>query len=501
MAENFGLDNNFLEVRRSMAKALVERHSGHYIVTEPPENHLLPYEITLRNRESEWFHKLNPCDFLHKQKDDATRVTLNTKILISACEDFFQNTYEGTDYYKSVIKTLRRHIKKITDQKLTDWLKGEHSQDAIKTTYLLYQLHICTPSGIEILANEKDSRYVSVELFSARHQSLNKKITIEEDNVVLLSSWLKELFVKATFHCDMKYRAVLKNLDLIHSGYLGLYAYLLQEPDESLRSQLIEALFPIDILNRDNPAKETLSITLMRKWQLQRSIINRKAIDELAIKDPLVSAIDGNLLPEHSLPHLKIKQVETIRNGAAFLTYYMYAMEYRNLTKNLTEEEFKIFVEKIKRLEPKIFQLLASDAANKIKVVAKGISTDSKQTSLFNTLNNYFQQNINITTSHWGTDKTLVPPIKLDNGCDAHLTYFSLRIFHAVCMPELTGKDYLNKIIQDQNNKDSFNHMVRRYISNLSVPEIFNDMERVNKIMSEYTGSIYKILPNAPECT
>ena len=59
----------------------------------------------------------------------------------------------------------------------------------------------------------------------------------------------------------------------------------------------------------------------------------------------------------------------------------------------------------------------------------------------------------------------------------------------------------LNKIIQDQNNKDSFNHMVRRYISNLSVPEIFNDMERVNKIMSEYTGSIYKILPNAPKCT
>jgi hypothetical protein len=504
MAKSLESNPEFLAKRKELASSLVERHTGTYTSVNTEENHILPYEDALLKKDKLWFEKLDPCDFLYKSADlNKGTLKLDKGTLKSACTAFYQNSDRGGDYYQSALRPFNKHIRKITNQTLTTWLEGDFAQDAIKTTYLLYKLHLCTPSGLNMLANATDARYVSVELFSARHKPVNKAANPEEDNVILLSAWLKELIINVIHHRDYKYKVVLKNLDSIHSGYLTLYNYIYSKHSSKHQAELFDDLFPAVIRDRELPVKEELSTTLIRAWQMKRAAINQNASLTPSITDPLILAINSHLKTTELLKVITPKMKQEIIDGASFLTYYVYAIKFRKLTKVLTESEFDDFLHEIKAMEPKIVELLTSDIENDIRVVAKGIGSDSKQTSLLNTLRNYFEQNRDIIKSAWEKKSCATPTIHLNNGCDTHLTYLWLRIHHIIEAPNSKGEEYVNNLVTNQekalNQYKEFCKLVNCYIQNMSVTEIYDDMKRVDKYMSNLTKGSFRLLPRATE--
>ncbi|PSW93235.1 hypothetical protein C9J52_15715 [Photobacterium iliopiscarium] len=177
---------NLEQLRSLKRKKLVERHSGEYCETCYPENHMLPFEKTLRSldKTSEEFTNCSEFDFLYQGK---SKKLLSKKGFRIACEALYSGSDKGEDYFSSAKETISKHIKTITGKSLAKWLEDkEFGQDAFKTAYLLYELHLATPRGLEMLTKKADPRFAEVELFTSHHQSKNRQARLEDDQVIVL---------------------------------------------------------------------------------------------------------------------------------------------------------------------------------------------------------------------------------------------------------------------------------------------------------------------------
>lgn len=481
-----------LEQLRSLKrKKLVERHKGIYVATCYPENHLLPFESKLRSldKTSGEFTNCSEFDFLYQGKPETP---LSKKGLRGACEALYRGSDKGEDYFSYAKGTISKHIKTITGKSLAEWLKDEEfGQDAFKTAYLLYDLHLATPSGLEMLPKKADPRFAEVELFTSHHQPKNRNTKSEEDQVIVLSAWLKEFFSKTLFHRSEIERGMAKNLDMIFTGYQRVYQYVDGCKDEQLRAKLHSAVFDEQILARKLKPREPLSIELMRTWQGNVKHHNLSNHAQIEIKSCFLKA-DKQKEKQHPMT-AKVKDVLLL--GARLFSWLLLQDTVKVTFHQLSDSDCQQLLDITTSREGCIYAHFTNDYQNGVKLSVKGIGEDSKRTSLFNSLEGLVDSNRSLLTANM--DPFTI--IKLDNNCETHHNYLRLRAIFACQEESISAQEFLSRNQRVSIQYNTVVEYVENYINSMTMDELNSDINRINKVLSNHIGSEFMLLPTASE--
>lgn len=477
-----------LEQLRSLKrKKLVERHKGAYIATCYPENHILPFENKLRSldKTSGEFTNCSEFDFLYQGKSETP---LSKKRLREDCEALYRGSDKGEDYFFYAKETISKHIKTITGKSLAKWLEDEEfGQDAFKTAYLLYDLHLATPSGLEMLTKKADPRFAEVELFTGHHQPKNRNAKLEDDQVIVLSAWLKEFFSKTLFHRSEIERGMAKNLDLIFTGYCNVvHQYIDKFMDEKLRAKQHSAVFDEQILARKSKPREPLSTKLMRAWQSNVKYHNLSNNAHIEIESWFLKA-DEQKAKQRTIT----AEVDNVLLLGARLFSWLFLQEALKVTfHQLSFSEWRSLLDTTTSRERNIYVYFTNDYQNGIKLEVKGIGEDSKKSSLFNSLEALVDNNRSLLMANQEPSAK----INLDNNCETHYNYLRLRALFACDKASISAQDFLSRyrVSNQYNNTVEF---VENYINSMTLDELNSDINRINNVMAKLTGGVFSLLP------
>lgn len=479
------------QLRSLKRKKLVERHKGDYIATSYPENHLLPFERRLRSldKTSVEFTECPIFDFLHQEQSKK----LTPKELRGACESIYGSSDKGEDCFVNTKKTITKHIKSITGRSLDEWFKDtEFDQDALRTAYLLYDLHLATPSGLAMLTKKADPRFAEVELFTSHHHPKNTNTQPEDDQVILLSAWLKEFFSKALFHRSEIERGMAKNLDLILVGYLHVHSCIEDCTDEQLRTKLHSEVFDDQIATRTSQPKEPLSTKLMRAWQNNVKSHNQSHCDHSELTRCFLDADK----PKDNPRPITNEVNRVLVLGARLFSWVVLQAEIRAAYHQLNSLELQQLRDIAKDIEDLIHVKFTNDYKNGTKLRVKGIGEDSKKTSLFNSLKALVENNQRILETN---QNPFSKQINHDDNCETHYKYFVWRAYFACQMDCMSAQEFLSKIQRSQTQNESVIAKVTSRINSMTLNELNSDINRINRIMSNYTKGEYRLLPLASE--
>lgn len=488
---DFEQSTNLEQLRLIKRKNLVERHMGAYIATHYPENHLLPFENKLRSldKEADEFTNCSEFDFLFLGKSVAP---LTKKGFRGACEALYSGSDKGEDYFSYAKETISKHIKTITGKSLAKWLADEEfGQDAFKTAYLLYDLHLSTPSGLEMLTKRADPRFAEVELFSGHHQPKNRNARLEDGQVIVLSAWLKEFFSKTLFYRSETERGMAKNLDFILTAYQRVHAYIDHLEDDQLRTRLRSEVFDEEILARKSPPREPLSTKFIRAWHISVKSHNCSNYAHSQIKNCFITADK-----QKAKKRTKTAKVENVLLlGARLFSWLILQHEVRVDFSLISSSELQRLQDKTTIREELINICFSNDYQNDIKLTAKGIGDDSKKTSLFKTLEALVDNN----RRQLEDNKDPYTKINLDNNCEIHHAYFQIRALFACEAKSTSAQNFWSRWQEViTKNKSKYEH-VANYISSMSLDELNSDINKVDKIMTQHLGATFRLLPLARE--
>jgi len=474
---------------------LLERHAGKYKAVPSIENHLLPFECELAKKSKNYFELLDRIEFLYVEPENLEYKKLTQKDFQEACKLFFSDKKKGTDYFQNVKKTISKHIKKITGQTLSTWTRGPHSQDALKTGYLLYQLHIAIPSGLEIITKSGDPRFAEVELFTGHHKPKNSNEIAENDQVIMLSTWLKELFSKALFHRSEIERGMLKNLDLIFTGYHCVFKFIYNGRKKEEADNLFAEIFNSVVGKINKVPDEVLSIKLMRTWQENVKYHNVSCYLSERVVNSFLKANEVQQFHTDSKITLSSKDEELLRLGARLFSWILFQGAFKYTFKVFTESEKLEMIALARQREDKIYYCLRSDLENQISLIAKGIGEDSKKTSIKNTLKLLVENNRKILNQPFD----IFVVLNIDNNCETHYRYLYLRVVHFCDHGDISPEDFIrmNKDHIESNNKQV--KWVYDYVNSMTLDELYHDIQRVNRIMSKLVGGDFTLLAPASE--
>ena len=479
------------QLRALKRKKLVERHKGAYIATCYPENHLLPFENKLRalDKTSGEFTNCAEFDFLYQGE---SKGPLLKKGLRRACEALYRGSDKGEDYFSYAKETISKHIKTITGKSLAKWLKDEEfRQDAFKTAYLLYDLHLATPSGLEMLPKKADPRFAEVELFTSHHQPKNRNAKLEDDQVIVLSAWLKEFFSKTLFHRSEIERGMAKNLDLIFTGYHRVYQYIDKCKDKKSRAKLHSAIFDEQILARESKPREPLSIKLIRAWQSNVKYHNISNHAYIEIESCFLKA-DKQQAKQRTIT-AEVDNVLLL--GARLFSWLVLQEEVKVAFHRLNPLDWQYRLDITKSREERIYAYFANDYQNGIKFKVKGIGEDSKRTSLFNSLEALVDNNRILLTAN----KNPLAMINLDNNCETHYNYLQLRALFACQRESISAQEFLSCNQRASTQYNNAVEYIANYINSMTLDELNSDIDRINEVMTKYTGAEFRLLPPARE--
>lgn len=483
---------NLKELRSLKRKKLVERHKGKYIATYYPENHILPFESKLSSldKKSEEFTSCSVYDFLYQSKLGAP---LSKKGFRRACEALYRGSDKGEDYYSYAKKTISKHIKTITGKSLAKWLEDEEfGQDAFKTAYLLYDLHLATPSGLEMLTKKSDPRFTEVELFTSLHQPKNRNASLEDDQVIVLSAWLKELFTKMLFRRSEIERGMAKNLDLIFNGYYHVYQYIDKLEEEQFRTRLYSEVFDEQILARTSQPREPLSTKLMRVWQ--SSVKDHNLSNDVYIEIDRCFLKADKLIEKQRTLTAEVDRVLLL--GARLFSWLLLQNEVKVAFHPFSSSDINQLLYITKKRENLIYVKFTNDYKNGTKLKAKGIGEDSKKTSLFNSLAALVDNNRALLE----VDKPpLSAQINLNNNCETHYKYLMMRAIFACKTESITTQEFLSDHQRMRTDNIKIFNFVKKYINSMTLEEIYSDISRINKVLSKHNGSEFWLLPHASE--
>ncbi|MDH5924342.1 hypothetical protein L8R85_25420 [Vibrio splendidus] len=448
--------------------ALIERHRGCYMPVSTIEHHYLPYELEIAKLSCKELSEHNPFDFLFKATPDSPPQALNLASLKRAFNKLYENK-SGEDEYDIVKKTVDKKIIAITKKSLSKWQCGPHSIDALKTTYLLFQLHKITPMGLDMLSKNGDSRLSEVELFTSHHKSINKKEKI--DHIVLLSAWIKEFFCKALYHRSEVERGVLKNLDLIHRGYFNLYY------DGQTTGKHAEILRE-DIFSRD-PVQEDLSTTLMRKYRCFTKQNNLAVTSDITLLNKLTSPdaqIDTSTLKDCDL--------ELAKKSSIIFSKHL-IKEMFILT---SPEDYTVLGDRyLHSFSERIYETFRDTLSLKGLVLkAKKVgSTGSPRTSIRNTLKQLVDNNAPLINNRFRMEEK----INMDESCDVHFKNLEAAAKWAI--------SHNDKVKTDLNQYFDIESKVSAYLERMTPQEIFDDMERIRDLTMDNQGRYFSVLTEA----
>lgn len=482
---------NLEELRSLKRKKLVERHKGTYIATCYPENHILPFESKLRSldKTSGEFTNCSEFDFLYQGKSG---VPLSKKGFRGACEALYKGSDKGEDYFSYAKETISKHIKTITGKSLAKWLEDEEfGQDAFKTAYLLYDLHLATPSGLEMLTKKADPRFAEVELFTSHHQPKNRNATLEDDQVIVLSAWLKELFSKMLFQRSEIERGMAKNLDLIFTGYHCVHQYIDEFTDEQFRAKLHSEVFDEQILARTSQPREPLSTKLMRAWQSNVKYHNLSNHAYIEIESCFLKADK----PKAKLRTITAEVDSVLLLGARLFSWLLLQNEVKVAFHQLSSPELNWLLDITKSREKFIYVNFTNDYKNGTKLRVKGIGEDSKKTSLFNSLEALVDNNRSLLEA----DQAPFAQINLDNNCETHYNYLRMRALFACQTESISAQEFLSRNQRARTQNSNTIEHVANYINSMTLDELNSDINRINKVLAKYTGSEFRLLPHASE--
>lgn len=484
---------NLVQLRSLKRKKLVERHKGLYVATCYPENHLLPFERELRflDKTSGEFTNCSEFDFLYQGKPETP---LSMKRLREACEALYRGSDKGEDYFSYAKETISQHIKTITGNSLAMWLKdADFGQDAFKTAYLLYDLHLATPSGLEMLTKKADPRFTEVELFTGHHQPKNRNTKLEEDQVIVLSAWLKEFFSKTLFRRSEIERGMAKNLDMIFTGYHNVYQYVDRCKDEQLRAKLHSAVFDEQILARKLKPREPLSTELMRAWQGNVKYHNLSNHAQIEIQNCFLKA--GKQKEKQRTITAKVDDVLLL--GARLFSWLFLQDTVKVTFHQLSDSDYQQLLNITTSREGCIYAHFTNDYQNAVKLKVKGIGEDSKRTSLLNSLEALVDNNRSLLTAN----KKPFSRMNLDNNCETHYNYLRLRALFACQRESISAQEFLslsrNQLVSTQYHNTV--EYVANYINSMTLDELNSDINRINKVLSKHIGSEFMLLPTASE--
>lgn len=473
---------NLEQLRALKRKKLVGRHKGTYIATCYPENHLLPFENKLRSldKTSSEFTNCSEFDFLYQGEPKGQ---LSKKGLRKACEALYGGSHKGEDYFSYAKETISKHIKTITGKSLAKWLEDEEfRQDAFKTAYLLYDLHLATPSGLEMLTKTADPRFAEVELFTSHQQPKNRNAKLEDDQVIVLSAWLKEFFSKTLFHRSEIERGMAKNLDVIFVGYLRVH----QNIDKRIDNKSHSTVFDEQILARKSKPREPLSIKLIRAWQSNVKYHNISNHDHVEIERCFLKA---------DKQQAKQRIITAEVDNVLFLGARLFSWLVLQNKEKETFDEFSLPLDITKSIEERIYAYFTNDYKNGITFRVKGIGEDSKRMSLFNSLEALVDNNRSLLTAN----KDPRAKINHDNNCETHYNYFLLRAKFA-CQPEsISAQEFFSRNQQARTHFNNTVEYVANYINSMTLDELNSDINRINKVMTNCIEGEFRLLPPARE--
>jgi hypothetical protein len=487
------IEREFKEVRKFAQHELIERHKGLYHPTISIENHLLPFERYLKKKDRGWFEKLDPIMFLYLPLRKATPVALTKRNFQEACEFLYNDSKTGKDYLQNAKKTISLHIEKITGINLFKWMqKGPHQQDAFRTGYLLYQLQLATPGGLEMLTKEADPRFAEVELFTGHHPQENRKTSDKNTQVILLSAWLKDLFSKTLFHRSEVERAMLKNLDTIFTGYLHVYT-LISSGKINNEKELLTKIFDSRKVQENNIVDDPLSVILMRTWQMKRHKYNLSNQTTPSIMEAFLCA---NKLQHSPITRKRIisdKDKKVIRLGAKIFCWIIFQIEYKKSTKILDKKEILKLLMVAQQRESKLYFLIKSDVENSVRLISKGIGEDCKKTSILNTIKLLVKNN----------EKVLDKPINqftvlnMNNNCETHYNYLIFRANHLCNYSHIPAEEFIHLYEKELKEKKEINEFITTYINSMSINELHEDIQRINGIISKLINAEFRLHPPA----
>lgn len=458
-----------MQEKEQRQRSLLAKHQGPYLPVSTIEHHYLPYELKLAKLSREELSKYSPYNFLFKPLPGSPGVKLDLPGLKQACEILVDNK-NGESEYDNVIKTVNKKIESITGKKLSHWQKGQYSEDALKVTYLLFKLQKTLPMGLDIFSKEGNEKYSEIELFTSHHKPTNKNDDF--DHIQLLSAWIKELFCNVLFHRSEKERGVLKNLDLIHSGYMRLL-------DKEIREGRGYNLLINDIFNREK-INEELSTTLLRKHKTFTKNNNIKVLENCDILKEIEKNNQKINFSELRKSDLKLAKDSSIIFSKAILKdiYRAERLEDYSILSNIQLKNFSNI----------IYNLLKKTLSIKdLKLESKKVgSTGSNRTSIRTTLQQLVDQNKEIINMSFRFED----PINMDEYCNLHYK----------ALEEAAKREIENKSHYIADNKDNYvelDNKVSDYLDRMTPVEIFNDIERIRNITMNDEGFHFSILASA----
>lgn len=477
---------NLKQLRLLKRKDLVARHEGKYTPTSYPENFLLPFEKKLRSFEktADEFINCSEFDFLFQSTPE---VRLTKKRFREACEALYRGSDRGEDHFTSAKETIDKHIKTITGKSLAQWQADkEFGQDAFKTAYLLYDLHLSTPSGLEMLTKKADPRFAEVQLFSVQQQPKNRNAKLEDDQVVVLSSWLKEFFSKALFNRSKTERGMAKNLDLIFSEYNKVRRYINNLTDKQLQAKLYTAVFDEQILARKSQPREPLSVKLIRAWQA--NVKTHNLSNFYSVEKSFLEADK----PKGKQRTITAEVKDLLLLGARLFSWILLRIKVSHSTHTLSPSEWKKLYAEANNEEKLILTCFTNDYKYGTKIEVKGIGEDSKRTSLFNSLKTLVDNNRRQLENNEDPSTT----INFDNCCETHYTYLKLRADFACYAEGVSAQDFLSHGQHSACQSKITYEDLENYIEAMTLNELDSDIKKVNKILAEHcgVGSTYRLL-------
>ena len=480
---------NLEELRSLKRKKLVERHKGAYVATCYPENHILPFESKLRSldKTSGEFTSCSEFDFLYQGKSG---VPLSKKGFRGACEALYRGSDKGEDYFSYAKETISKHIQTITGKSLAKWLEDEKfGQDAFKTAYLLYDLHLATPRGLEMLTKKADPRFTEVMLFTSQQQPKNRNAKLEDDQVIVLSAWLKEFFSKTLFHRSEVERGMAKNLDLIFSGYRKVLLYIDTIKDEQDRVKLHSEVFDKQKLSRKSKPREPLSTTLMRTWQSNVKHHNISNNASIELEECFLQA-EKQKVKQRTITD-EVDKVLLL--GARLFSWWFLQNEVKASFHELSNVEFARLRYITKKRETLIYVIFTHDYKNGTKLKVKGIGEDSKRTSLFNSLEALVDNNRNLLTAN----ETPLDQINFRNNCDTHFNYLIMRAKFACQAESISAQEFLYRNQRAITQGSNTTEYVANYIDSMTLDELNSDINRINKVLTKHLRAEFRLLPHA----
>ncbi|WP_440890172.1 hypothetical protein [Vibrio sp. WZ-1] len=461
-----------MTTKEERQRSLLAKHQGIYIPVSTIEHHYLPYELKLAKLSREKLSKYSPYDFLFKPLPGSPNVELNLPGLKQACENLFDNQ-SGESEYENTIKTINKKITTLTKKSLSYWQNSQYFEDAFKMTYLLFKLQKTLPMGLDVYSKGGDERYSEIELFTSHHEPTNKKD--EFDHIQLLSAWIKEIFCNILFQRSEIERGVLKNLDLIHSGYTRVIS-------EEVREGRGYKLLRNDVFKRP-PVEEELSITLLRKYNDFTKSNNINTLENSNIIKIIDSSYKDLSPLNLSEPDLKLAKDSSIIFSKAILKDIYRTSKPESYT-NLANIQLKNFSNIIYDVFKRVLSI------KKPILVAKRIgSTGSHRTSIRNSLHNLVDKNKKIINMRFCVEDI----INMNEYCSTHY-----KALESAAIWAIRNKSYyIDNNEHDIEFHSKISEKVSCYLERMTPREIFDDMERIREITMESDGNYISILAPA----